>query len=408
MNLRIRSVIAGLLVVTALFLSFSWACCSLVPRLEAQEMPGHQHGAPPMATGSPETGPLPAASLLEGEKPAEAPAVKITPEKQQLIGVKTVEATLKPLEKTIRTVGRIEYDERKVATVNTKFEGWIEKLYVDYTGKEVRKGEPLAEIYSPELMATQQEFINLVQWRKAKAEGAFAAMLEKDVQAMVESGRQRLRLWDIAESQIITIEQTGRPIRTLTLFSPVNGSVVQKMAILGMRAMPGEKLFDIADLSTVWVIADIYEYELRMVSVGDRADITLSYSPGQTFSTTVDFVYPALSAETRTAKVRFSIPNPEGKLKPQMFTNVDMKIDVGPTLSIPANAVIDTGTRKIVYVDKGEGSFQPREVVTGLKGDDWIEVAKGLQAGERVASSANFLIDSEAKLRGIEAPQHHH
>jgi membrane fusion protein, copper/silver efflux system len=393
---------------SALLLSFFWACCSFVPLIEAQEMPGHQHGAPPAATGSPEASLAPTAPVLQPEKSAEAPAVKITPEKQQLIGVKTVEATLKPLERTIRTVGRIEYDERKIATVNTKFEGWIEKLYVDYTGREVKKGEPLAEIYSPELMATQLEFINLLNWRKAKAEGAFATMLEKDVQAMVEAGRQRLRLWDIAESQIRTIEETGRPIRTLTLYSPVNGSVVQKMAVLGMRAMPGEKLFDIADLSTVWVIADIYEYVLRMVTVGDRADITLSYSPGQVFSTVVDFVYPALSPDTRTAKVRFSIPNPTRQLKPQMYTNVEVKIDLGTRLAIPANAVIDTGARKIVYVDNGQGAFEPREVVSGLKGDDWIEVVMGLQAGERVATSANFLIDSEAKLRGAEAPQHRH
>jgi membrane fusion protein, copper/silver efflux system len=413
MNLRTQSAIGALLVLGGIFLSLFWACSSFValgPGLsEAQELPGHQHGAPPAAaTGSPEAAFSPTAPVLQPEKPAEAPAVKITPEKQQLIGVKTVEATLKPLERTIRTVGRIDYDERKIATVNTKFEGWIENLYVDYTGREVKKGEPLAEIYSPELLATQLEFINLVNWRKAKAEGSLAAMLEKDVQAMVEAGRQRLRLWDIAEHQIRTIEETGRPIRTLTLYSPVNGCIVQKMAVLGMRAMPGEKLFDIADLSTVWVIADIYEYELRMVTVGDRADITLSYSPGQVFSTVVDFVYPGLSPDTRTAKVRFSIPNSTRRLKPQMFTNVEVKIDVGPTLSIPANAVIDTGARKIVYVDKGEGSFEPREVVTGLKGDDWIEVVKGLQSGERVAASANFLIDSEAKLRGIEAPQHRH
>lgn len=409
MDRRTRSSVAGLLmIVNALLLSLFWACCSFVPLLEAQEIPGHQHGAPPAATGSPEAAFAPTAPVPQPGKPAEAPEVKIAPEKQQLIGVKTVEATLKPLERTIRTVGRIEYDERKIATVNTKFEGWIEKLYVDYTGREVKKGEPLAEIYSPELMATQLEFINLVNWRKAKAEGSLATMLEKDVQAMVEAGRQRLRLWDIAESQIRTIEKTGRPIRTLTLYSPVNGSVVQKMAILGMRAMPGEKLFDIANLSNLWVIADIYEYELRMVTVGDRAEITLSYLPGQVFPSTVDFVYPTLSSDTRTAKVRFSIPNPTGKLKPQMFTNVEVKIDLGPRLSVPANAVIDTGVRKIVYVDKGEGSFEPREVVTGLKGDDRIEVVKGLQAGERVAASANFLIDSEAKLRGVEAPQHHH
>lgn len=400
-----KSTVAGLPVLNVFVLSLFWAWFFFAPLAwelaEAQEMPGHQHNAPPMSAPSEKT-----ETTGKPVKPAEVPAVKITPDKQQLLGVQSVEAALKPLQRTIRTVGRIEFDERTIATVNTKFEGWIEKLYVDYTGKEVKKGHPLAEIYSPELMATQQEFINLVNWSKAKTEGSFAAMLEKDVQAIVEAGRQRLRLWDIAESQIRTLEETGRPIRTLTLYSPVSGSVVQKMAILGMRVMPGEKLFDIADLSTLWVIADIYEYELRMVAVGDQAAITLRYLPGHVFHATVDFIYPTLSADTRTAKVRFSIPNPGGKLKPKMYTDVEVKIDLGERVSIPANAVIDTGLRKIVYVEQGQGSFVPREVVTGLKGEDWIEVVQGIQAGERVAASANFLIDSEAKLRGIEAPQH--
>ncbi|MDA8340223.1 MAG: efflux RND transporter periplasmic adaptor subunit, partial [Nitrospiraceae bacterium] len=314
--------------------------------------------------------------------------------------------SIKPLQKIIRTVGRIEYDERKLSTVNTKFEGWIEKLYVDYTGRYVKKGEPLAEIYSPELLATQQEFINLLKWAKQSTEDRrqkteIGTMLSRDAESIIEAAKQRLRLWDITDSQIKKIEETGKPIKTLTMYSPASGYVVQKAALQGMRVMPGEKLFDMADLSTVWIISDIYEYELSLIKVGQTATISLSYFPGKEFSSTIDYVYPTLSGETRTAKVRFAIPNPGGQLKPQMFTNVEVKINLGKRLAIPEDAVIDTGTRQIVYVDKGEGYFEPREVMLGLKADGMVEVLKGLKAGEKIASAANFLIDSEAKLRGI-------
>ncbi|RJQ41216.1 MAG: efflux RND transporter periplasmic adaptor subunit [Nitrospiraceae bacterium] len=333
----------------------------------------------------------------------ETPTVEIPLEKQQLIGVKTVAASVKPLQKIIRTVGRIEYDERRIATVNTKFEGWIEKLHVDYTGRYVKKGEPLAEIYSPELVATQQEFLNVIKWSKpgADKDSAVGKMLSKDAEAIIEAAKQRLRLWDINDAQIKKIEESGKPIRTLTIFSPANGYVVQKTALQGMRVMPGEKLFDIADLSTVWIVSDIYEYEVHLMKTGQTAKISLSYFPGREFSSTIDYIYPSLAGETRTAKVRFTIANPGGQLKPQMFTNVEVKINLGSKLVIPESAVIDTGIRQIVYVDKGEGYFEPREVMPGLKAEGLVEILKGIKSGEKVASSGNFLIDSEAQLKGI-------
>jgi len=339
-----------------------------------------------------------------GKTGEEAPTVEIPEDKQQLIGVRTVKASVRAMNRLIRTVGRIEYDERKLATANTKIEGWIEKLYVDYTGRYVKKGEPLAEIYSPELIATQQEFINTLRWANQGTEvknDHTAMLLIKDAQAILEASRARLRLWDISDEQIAKIETTGKPVRTLTIYSPVSGFVVQKMALQGMRVMPGEKLFDVADLSTLWVMADIYEYELPLIKVGQTARISLSYFPGKDFSAQVDYVYPALASETRTAKVRFTIPNHEGVLKPQMFTNVEIKINLGGRLAIPAEAVIDTGERQIVYVDKGEGNFEPREVTPGLRADDMVEITAGLRAGEKVAASANFLIDSEAQLKGV-------
>ncbi|TAL27832.1 MAG: efflux RND transporter periplasmic adaptor subunit [Nitrospirae bacterium] len=342
-----------------------------------------------------------AVSGAEVTEEQETPSVEISPEKQQLIGVKIAEASLKPLQKVIRTVGRIEYDERRLATVNTKIEGWIEKLYVDYTGRYVKKGEPLAEIYSPELIATQQEFLNVMKWKSG------AINLSKDADTLIEAARQRLRLWDITDAQIKKIEETGKPIRTLMIFSPVSGYVIQKAALQGMRVMPGEKLFDIADLSTVWVVSDIYEYELPLIKQGQKAKITLSYFPGKEFPAAIDYVYPSLSGETRTAKVRFTIANPGGMLKPQMFTNVEIRIDMGKKLVIPEDAVIDTGVRQIIYVDKGEGYFEPREAMVGIKAEGMVEIIKGVKAGEKVASSATFLIDSEAQLKGVKPLEGH-
>ena len=335
----------------------------------------------------------------------ETPQVGISSQQQQLIGVKTVKVSLKDIQKVIRTVGRIEADERKLATINAKIEGWIEKLHVDYTGRYVKKGEPLVEIYSPELLATQQEFLSVLKWSKQpgdkKKDDALSLMLAKDAEAALDAARQRLRLWDISEAQIKQIEKTGKSIRTLTLYSPVSGFVTQKMAVLGMKVMPGEKLFDIADLSTVWIVADIYEYELPFVKVGQPARITLSYFPGKELSSKIDYIYPNISSETRTAKIRLTLPNPGGQLKPQMFTNVEIRISLGQKLVIPESAVIDTGKSQVVYVDKGEGAFEPREVELGLKADGVVEVLRGIKAGEKVVSSANFLIDSEAQFKGI-------
>jgi len=344
------------------------------------------------------------------ESEEEAPTVEIPTEKQRMIGVKTTEVAVKPLQKIIRTVGLIEYDERKLATVNTKFEGWIERLYVDYTGKYVKKGERLAEIYSPELLATQKEFINALMLRTKSGnppESDVGGMLSRDAETIIDAARQRLRLWDISDSQIKKIEETATPIRTLAVYSPVSGYVVQKMALQGMKVMPGEKLFDVADLSTLWIIADIYEYELSLVKPGDRARIILSYFPDREFSSRIDFIYPSISNATRTAKVRFEIPNYSGKLKPQMYGNISVKIDLGRKLAIPDDAVIDTGTRQVVYVDKGDGNFEPREVMLGIRAEGLREVLKGLKAGEKVASAATFLIDSEAQLKGVKPLEVH-
>ena len=356
---------------------------------------GHQHGSAPAPAET---------KASVAQTAAEAPTVEIPMDKQKLIGLTTVKAVIKPMQKVIRTVGRIEYDEKKLATVNTKIEGWIEKLHVDYTGRYVKKGEPLAEIYSPELVATQKEFLNTLRWAsqgKDVKDERVSLLMTKDAAVILEAAKERLRLWDISKEQINLIEKTGKPVRTLTIYSPVSGYVIQKTAVQGMRVMPGEKLFDVVDLSTVWIVADIYEYELPLVKVGQMARIGLSYFPDKEFSSPVDYIYPSLAGDIRTAKARFTIPNPDGVLKPQMFTNVEIKINLGSRLAIPTAAVIDTGVRQIVYVDRGEGNFEPREVVPGLRSEDMVEIIRGLRAGEQVAASANFLIDSEAQLKGV-------
>jgi membrane fusion protein, copper/silver efflux system len=375
---------------------------------------------PPAAVNKPQAvKPQPKVSAPPQEA-AEAPQVELSPEQIQRIGVKTVKVTAKPLQKVIRTVGRIEVNERNQATVNTKIEGWIEKLYVDYTGRYVKKGEPLAEIYSPELVATQQEFLNTKKWTgkqtvKAPQEGhnhgaqaespapasALKQMLEKDATATLEAARLRLLLWDISEAQIKKIEEMGKPIRTLTLYSPVSGYITQKMAVSGMKVMPGEKLFDVADFSNVWIIADIYEYDLSSVRVGQSVKITFSSIPGREISSVIDYIYPVVAADTRTTRVRLTIPNPGGQLKPQMYANVEIRIGLGNRLTIPDSAVIDTGKGQVVYVDMGNGAFEPREIQTGLRADGAIEILQGLKAGDKIASSANFLIDSEAQLKGV-------
>ena len=346
----------------------------------------------------------PAGAPQEAAAPAEAPMVEIPADKQQLMGVRTVVVAPRQIGKIIRTVGRVEYDERKLATVSMKFEGWIEKLYADYTGKHVRKGEPLADVYSPELLATQQELLNTVRWARSSGEvkdGAVSSMLARDADKIMEAARQRLRLWDVSDEQIKAIEDTGKTVRALTIHSPVDGTVIQKYAVLGLRVMPGEKLFDIADLSTVWITADVYEQELPLIMAGETARVSLSSLPGRELSAKIEFINPTLAGDTRTVKVRLTLPNPGGRLRPQMFTNVEIKAGLGRRLAVPDDAVLDTGVRQIVYVDKGEGMFEPREVKLGLGADGYREVLSGLKAGEKVARSATFLIDSEAQLKGV-------
>jgi len=335
----------------------------------------------------------------EGKVKEVAPGtVQISPEKQQLIGVKIGTAEMKPLEKVIRTVGRVDYDEKRIVTVSPKIGGWIEDLFVDFTGKYVMKGEPLLTIYSPELVSTQEEYLIALRAKKDLAKSPFPEVAGSG-SSLAESAKRRLKLWDITDDQIRILEETGQPRKTLTLYSPFSGFVLEKAAYNGMNVMPGIALFKLADLSVVWLYADIYEYELPFIRLGQQASVQLSYIPGETFTGKAIYIYPSLNPETRTAKVRFEFPNTHGKLKPEMYANVEIKVHLGQKLTVPEGAIIDTGLRQMAIVDKGSGYFEPREVKVGAKVDDYYEVIKGLKAGERVVTSANFLIDSESKLK---------
>jgi Cu(I)/Ag(I) efflux system membrane fusion protein len=295
-------------------------------------------------------------------------------------------------------VGRVDYDEKRLTTISPKIGGWIEDLYVDFTGRFVQQGEPLLTIYSPELVSTQEEYLLALRAKKELVKSPFSEIASSG-NSLAESARRRLKLWDITDDQIKALEESGQPKKTVTLYSPFSGIVLEKVAYKGMNIMPGLALYKLADLSVVWVYADIYEYELPFIRLGQQATVQLSYLPGEAFTGRAIYIYPSLDPSTRTAKVRFELPNPHGKLKPEMYANVEIKVHLGSKLAVPEGAIIDTGIRQMAIIDKGSGYFEPREVKVGAKVDDYYEVIKGLKAGERVVTSANFLIDSESKLK---------
>ena len=337
----------------------------------------------------------------QGVRMTEIPseAVFVSPERQQISGVRFGNVEVKNLERAIRTVGRFEFDEKKLSTVNPKIGGWIEELYVDYTGKMVRKGQPLLSIYSPDLVAAQEEVLLALKAKKILGASPIADVAEGG-DRLLQGARRRLLLWDITPKQIETLENTGEIKKSMILYAPTDGFVTEKMAFKGMSVMPGMTLYKIGDLSTVWMIADIYEYELPFIKIGDKAQITLTYFPGETFEGTATYIYPSLDPKTRTAKVRFDLPNTEFKLKPEMWASVEMKIPLGQKLVVPEDAVMDSGTMQMVFVDRGQGHFESRHIQVGSKVQGYYEVISGLKQGERVITSANFLIDSESQLKG--------
>ena len=347
--------------------------------------------------GLPDTSPVPKKDpmgmdyipVYEGEEPAQAGTVKISPDKVQLLGVRTETAVERELRRAVQAVGTIQANERLLAKVTPRFEGYIEKLHVNTTGQAVKRGEALMEVYSPEIVAAQEEYLI------AQAGGS-----EPIMQRMAEAVLQRLRNWGIADSELETLRKEGKARRSLTLRSPAAGVVLAKPSVQGMRFMPGETLYEIADLSTVWLVAEIFERDLGSVKVGQAARLRILAYPEREFTGKVVFVYPTLDPNTRTARVRIELPNPVGLLKPAMYGNVELEGGRrSKALAIPDSAVLDSGSRQVVLVQRGEGQFEPRDVKLGMRADGYVEVLDGVSAGEQVVVRANFLIDAESNLK---------
>ncbi len=329
-------------------------------------------------------------------------AIEIDPRQQQLIGVTIVAVERRRVSRTVRAVGAVVPDERRVYSVSTKVGGWIEHLYVNATGQPVAAGQPLLAIYSPEVYAAQEEYRVADENARALASNA-ADGVAAGAEALRDAAARRLAYWDIAPSDIERVPTESSLRKTLTVRSPVGGYVLEKMANVGTRAEPGMPLFTVADLSRVWVEAEVYENELPYVRVGQPVEITLPYYPAEPLAGTVQFIYPVLDPMTRTAKVRIDVPNADLKLKPEMFADVALEQDLGEQLVVPEGAVLDSGREKIVFVVHGEGHFEPRVITVATKADDYYVVASGLRAGERIAASGNFLIDSESRIKGAVA-----
>lgn len=347
---------------------------------------------------------------VEHAEHAESPhALTIPSQRLQEIGVRFEIAKHRPLMRTIRTVGRVEIDERRLANVTIKIEGWIDQLKVSAVGDRVRQGQVLFTLYSPQLVATQQEYLTALNNVRELEKSPFP-QIAQGARDLLEASRARFLLWDIPEHHIEDLERTGKVLKTLPIHAPITGTVIERKVLAGMYVKPGDPLYTIADLSSVWVLADIYEYELPLIEVGQAADVTLSYDPKTHFQAHVGLVYPTLDPNTRTAKVRFELENPEEKLKPDMYANVELQVPLGVRLTVPKDAVLETGERKIVFIHHGGGKLEWREVAIGLRAEDWVEVTFGLNEGDHVVTSANFLIDSESQLKaavgGMPGMQH--
>ena len=357
--------------------------------------------------GLPDTSPVPKKDSMgmdyipvyEDEANQPAGTVTVSPERVQMLGVRTEAAAERTLTRSIRAVGTIAVDERRLAVVAPRFEGWIQRLLVNETGQPVRRGQPLFEVYSPELAAAEQEYVIARQ-----AEGAMAhadPAMRSGSAGIAAAALTRMRNFDLPAEEVARLRRTGRVGNALALTSPMDGVVLEKTALQGMRFAPGDALYRIADLSTVWLLADVFEQDLGLIRPGQEASIAMTAYPDRRFAGKVTFVYPTLNAATRTARVRIEIPNPEQLLKPDMYATVEVAAPLGsaPVVAVPDSAVLDSGTRQVVLIERAPGRYEPRAVQTGRRADGQVEIRQGIRAGDRVVVGANFLIDAESNLR---------
>ncbi len=336
--------------------------------------------------------------------------IRVDPRMMQASGVRVEEVKTRPMSRVIRTVGQVTYDERLLYNLNAKFMGWVEKLYVDYTGKSVRKGDPLLEIYSPDLVTTQEEYL-LAQRHRNGLQASNVPEARAEADALVQSARRRLLFFDVPEHEIEDLERRGAPKKTLMLHSPATGVVIEKSVLAGTQVMPGAPLFKIADLSNIWVLADVYQYELAWVKPGMAAEVELSYLPGKPFAGKITYIYPYLTLETRTVKVRVEVPHhpSHAELKPDMFATVVIRSPVHrEVVAIPEQAIIHSGARNVAVMALGGGYFEPREVKLGVAAEGYVEVLEGIRPGEQIVTASQFLIDAESNLRSAVAAMSGH
>jgi membrane fusion protein, copper/silver efflux system len=356
--------------------------------------------------GLPDTSPVPKKDSMGMEylpvyadEASEAPGVvRIAPGRLQTLGVRTEEVVMRPaLTRTVRATGVLQFDERHLATVTTKVAGWIEHLTVAATGDPVKRGQVLAEIYAPDLVAAEEEYLVAARMGGAMTGG----MAHGDPGALTGASLQRLRALDVPEDEIARLRKTGTSQRRIAVRATADGVVIEKSVQEGMRIEPGQPLYKTADLADMWLIAEVQERDLGLIAPGLSADAQFVAFPGRRFTGTVEFIYPSLSSETRTGRVRIVMPNPDQALRAAMYASVEIATPAaaGPVLAVPLSAVIDSGARQMVLLDRGDGRFEPRAVRVGAQGNDWIEITGGIKAGDKVVIGANFLIDAESNLR---------
>ena len=334
-------------------------------------------------------------------------------QRRQLIGVRTTTVMMQNLDKTIRAVGIIAYDETRLTDVTLKFRGWIGELFADYTGKHVQQGEPLFTIYSPELLSAQQEYLDSLAATdlpgRTTRVGGPQMQFNRIWGPLAEASRDRLLLWDLSQKQLEELAQRGKPLQYLPMLSPATGTIIHKMVVKGSAIEPGKLIYRIADLSNVWIEAQLYEDEIPLVQVGQSVNVSVAYMPGREFEGTVSYIYPYLDSKTRRGRVRLEVSNEDGLLRPDMFADVFITVPLGSRLVVPEEAILYGGENNVVFLDLGEGRIRPQRVTLGLRaahhglGTDLVEVIAGLAPGDVVVTSGNFLIASESKLKaGIE------
>ncbi|MFN8063458.1 MAG: efflux RND transporter periplasmic adaptor subunit [Vicinamibacterales bacterium] len=344
--------------------------------------------------------------------PASTPAgvIRVSPERQQMIGVKFVTAEVGGGTRIIRTVGKVSADETRVGHVHTRIEGWLEKVFVDFTGAVVKAGQPMLTIYSPEMLASQQELLLAARARELMVKNPLASAAQQG-DSLFAAARRRLQLWDLSEDQIDQVLRTGQPIRSITVPAPMSGVVTERNAFPNQKVTPDSDLYTITDLSHVWIVADVFESDIADIRTGDPALVTFANSAAPPIQARVNYIQPQVDPTTRTLQVRLDAGNPSLRMKPDMFVNVEFKASAATQLTVPSDAVLDTGDRQTVFVDRGEGYLEPRQVTVGERLGERVTITSGLTPGERIVAAGTFLIDSESQLKaaasGLGVPAAH-